>query len=80
MVIPHLLCKIFPDHFQNCHSPELAETCKTLRHRQGTGNIEWDGKNQQDEEVPDGVYSLVLKVQGRDGKEWEQRSHITLVR
>jgi gliding motility-associated-like protein len=45
-----------------------------------TGNIEWDGKNQQGKQVADGVYTYTLKTRGKDGVEKDQNGTITLIR
>jgi flagellar hook assembly protein FlgD len=33
------------------------------------GNIEWDGKNLNKKEVPDGTYFYIISAKGKDGKE-----------
>ena len=44
------------------------------------GNIAWDGRNMRGDEVPDGIYMIVLKAKGRDGKTFEQEGTVSLFR
>ncbi|MDI1356190.1 MAG: gliding motility-associated C-terminal domain-containing protein [bacterium] len=46
----------------------------------GTGNISWDGKDQLGKEVAEGVYMYVITATGSDGRPYDQRGTITLVR
>jgi gliding motility-associated-like protein len=48
--------------------------------RSSTGNIAWDGKNLSGKECASGVYLYVIKAKGRDGKEYEAKGNITLMR
>ncbi|WP_317899541.1 DUF7948 domain-containing protein [Aurantibacillus circumpalustris] len=45
-----------------------------------TGNIEWDGKNQQGKESAEGVYLYTLKANGKDGQSFNKNGSITLIR
>lgn len=45
-----------------------------------TGNIEWDGTNQNGKDVADGVYTYTIKTRGTDGVEKDLTGTITLVR
>jgi gliding motility-associated-like protein len=45
-----------------------------------TGNIGWDGKNLQGKDCPDGTYFYIIKAKGDDGKEFEQKGNVTLLR
>jgi gliding motility-associated-like protein len=43
-------------------------------------NIVWDGKNQYGIDAAEGVYFYVLKAEGLDGKTFERKGNITLLR
>ena len=45
-----------------------------------TGNIEWDGTNQKGKPVAAGTYYLALFAEGYDGRTYDSRTTITLVR
>ncbi|MBK9283362.1 MAG: gliding motility-associated C-terminal domain-containing protein [Sphingobacteriaceae bacterium] len=45
-----------------------------------TGNIAWDGKNFGGKECSAGVYFYIIKGKGFDGKEYEQKGNVTLMR
>ena len=45
-----------------------------------SGNIAWDGKNQQGKEVAEGVYYYVIKAKGLDGKEYDKKGNLSLFR
>ncbi|MCC6371324.1 MAG: gliding motility-associated C-terminal domain-containing protein [Bacteroidia bacterium] len=45
-----------------------------------TGNINWDGKNQYGINVADGIYFYLLEATGNDGKSFERKGNITLLR
>ncbi len=45
-----------------------------------TGNIHWDGKTPAGKEVPTGTYFYIIKATGTDGKAYEQKGYITLLR
>jgi gliding motility-associated-like protein len=44
------------------------------------GNINWDGKNFSNKDVPAGTYFYILKAKGKDEKEFEQKGTISLYR
>jgi len=44
------------------------------------GNIEWDGKNLGNKDVPAGTYFYILKAKGKDLKDYEQKGTINLYR
>jgi gliding motility-associated-like protein len=44
------------------------------------GNVEWDGNNQKGKAVPDGVYMYVVTAAGKDGKDYEKKGTVTLLR
>jgi gliding motility-associated-like protein len=44
------------------------------------GNINWDGKNFSNKDVPVGTYFYILKAKGKDGKDYEQKGTISLYR
>lgn len=71
------------------HAAQLKEINAVIINRWGevyyevhstTGNIEWDGKTQRGDPAPDGEYLLILRAKGVDGKEYESRSAISLMR
>lgn len=43
-------------------------------------NLAWDGKNQYGVELPQGSYFYVIKATGKDGKEYDDKGTITLIR
>jgi gliding motility-associated-like protein len=45
-----------------------------------TGNISWDGNNQQGAESPAGVYFYVIKATGKDDQIYEQKGSVSLYR
>ncbi|PBQ31581.1 hypothetical protein CNR22_07310 [Sphingobacteriaceae bacterium] len=45
-----------------------------------TGNVEWDGKNQQGSESATGVYFYTVKSSGKDAVAYDKKGTITLVR
>lgn len=45
-----------------------------------TGNVSWDGNNQQDAEAAAGVYFYTIKSSGKDGVGYNKKGTITLVR
>jgi gliding motility-associated-like protein len=45
-----------------------------------TGNIAWDGKNQQGVKVSEGTYYYILKGEGSDGKSYDKKGTISLYR
>ncbi|MBL7932598.1 MAG: gliding motility-associated C-terminal domain-containing protein, partial [Bacteroidia bacterium] len=48
--------------------------------RSDSGNISWDGKNQYGKDCAEGTYFYILKSSGKDGKEYNKKGTITLVR
>jgi gliding motility-associated-like protein len=44
------------------------------------GNINWDGKNFANKDVPPGTYFYILKAKGKDNKDFEQKGTISLYR
>jgi gliding motility-associated-like protein len=44
------------------------------------GNIEWDGKNLSNKDVPAGTYFYIMKATGKDLKEFEQKGTINVYR
>jgi gliding motility-associated-like protein len=44
------------------------------------GNIEWDGKNLSNKDVPAGTYFYIMKAKGKDAKDFEQKGTISLYR
>jgi gliding motility-associated-like protein len=67
----------------------LAEITMTVFDRWGhlvyeltskTGNIEWDGKNQEGKESAAGTYFYTLKATGTDGSAYDKKGTITLIR
>lgn len=45
-----------------------------------TGNVAWDGKNRYGADCSEGTYFYKLKATGKDGKSWEEKGNITLIR
>jgi gliding motility-associated-like protein len=45
-----------------------------------TGNIAWDGKNQQGKECPSGVYFYTIKATGKDGESYDKKGNVSLFR
>jgi gliding motility-associated-like protein len=43
-------------------------------------NIAWDGRNQYGKNVAEGTYYYTVKAKGRDGKDFEMKGNVTLVR
>lgn len=43
-------------------------------------NISWDGKNQFGVDLPEGTYFYIIKATGKDGKAYEEKGNITLLR
>ncbi len=44
------------------------------------GNVAWDGKNQYGKDCAEGVYFYMIKSTGKDGKDYDKKGTITLVR
>jgi gliding motility-associated-like protein len=44
------------------------------------GNIAWDGKNQAGEDVAEGTYMYILKAEGADGQNYDQKGNVSLFR
>ena len=44
------------------------------------GQIGWDGKNQYGKDSPTGTYYYIITATGRDGKTYDQKGTLTLVR
>jgi len=44
------------------------------------GNIVWDGKNQQNIEVPSGTYFYIIKAVGKDGEAYNNKGNLSLFR
>ncbi|MGZ3901730.1 MAG: T9SS type B sorting domain-containing protein, partial [Bacteroidia bacterium] len=45
-----------------------------------TGNIAWDGKNQEGKECPAGTYFYIIKSTGKDTKTYDQKGNVSLYR
>jgi gliding motility-associated-like protein len=45
-----------------------------------TGNIAWDGKNQQGKECPAGTYFYAIKASGKDGESYDKKGNVSLFR
>jgi len=45
-----------------------------------TGNIAWDGKNFQGKDCANGVYFYIIKAEGKDSKNYEQKGNVSLFR
>lgn len=45
-----------------------------------TGNIGWDGKNQEGKECPPGTYFYIIKATGKDGTAYDQKGNVSLYR
>ncbi|MGZ3901827.1 MAG: T9SS type B sorting domain-containing protein, partial [Bacteroidia bacterium] len=45
-----------------------------------TGNIAWDGKNQEGKECPSGTYFYIIKSTGKDAKAYDQKGNVSLYR
>lgn len=45
-----------------------------------TGNFAWDGKNQYGKDCAAGVYFYVIKAEGKDAQEYEQKGNVSLFR
>jgi gliding motility-associated-like protein len=45
-----------------------------------TGNFAWDGKNQFGKECASGTYFYIIKAQGKDGQEFDQKGNVSLYR
>lgn len=45
-----------------------------------SGNISWDGKNQQGKNCSDGTYMYTITASGSDGETYDQSGTITLIR
>ncbi|MBK7669183.1 MAG: gliding motility-associated C-terminal domain-containing protein [Sphingobacteriaceae bacterium] len=44
------------------------------------GNIEWDGKNFSNKDVPAGTYFYIIKAKGKDMKDYEYKGTVSLFR
>jgi gliding motility-associated-like protein len=71
------------------HTSNLTEIECTIIDRWGVemykvttdkGNIQWDGKNKAGKEAPTGTYFYIIKAKGLDGKEYEEKGYLTLLR
>jgi gliding motility-associated-like protein len=66
----------------------LSEVNMTIYDRWGhmvyqltnNGNVLWDGKNQMGQECSEGTYFYILKAKGKDGKDYDQKGNISLLR
>jgi gliding motility-associated-like protein len=45
-----------------------------------TGNISWDGKTPEGKDAPTGTYFYVIKADGSDGKAYEEKGTLSLIR
>jgi gliding motility-associated-like protein len=45
-----------------------------------TGNFAWDGKSQAGKECAAGVYFYIIKAEGKDGQEYDQKGNVSLFR
>jgi len=71
------------------HTSNLSEIECTIIDRWGAemykvttdkGNIQWDGKTKGGKDAPAGSYYYIIKAKGSDGKEYEKKGFITLLR
>jgi gliding motility-associated-like protein len=71
------------------HTSNLSEIECTIIDRWGVemykvttdkGNIQWDGKTKGGKDAPAGSYFYIIKAKGSDGKEYEKKGFITLLR
>jgi gliding motility-associated-like protein len=46
----------------------------------GTGQIEWDGNNQFGKPAPSGTYFYIITGEGRDGKQYDEKGSLSLIR
>jgi gliding motility-associated-like protein len=66
----------------------LAEVNMTIYDRWGhlvyqltsDGNVAWDGKNQLGQDCAQGTYFFILTAKGKDGKDYNEKGNITLLR
>lgn len=49
-------------------------------YEQRNGNVDWDGSDQNQNPLPDGVYTFVLTYENLAGKEYQKTGNITLIR
>jgi gliding motility-associated-like protein len=45
-----------------------------------TGNFAWDGKNQSGKECAAGTYFYIIKAQGKDGQDFNEKGNVSLFR
>ncbi len=45
-----------------------------------TGNFAWDGKSQNGKECPAGTYFYIIKANGKDGREFNEKGNVSLFR
>ena len=45
-----------------------------------TGNIAWDGKNQEGKEAAVGTYFYIIKATGKDGQAYDKKGNVSLYR
>ncbi|MCW3078521.1 MAG: domain containing protein, partial [Bacteroidetes bacterium] len=45
-----------------------------------TGNIGWDGKNQEGKDCPSGTYFYIIKATGKDGTSYDKKGNVSLYR
>ncbi|MCX8143309.1 MAG: gliding motility-associated C-terminal domain-containing protein [Bacteroidia bacterium] len=71
------------------HTTNLTEINCTIMDRWGVkmyevttdkGNIQWDGKTMGGKDAPTGTYFYIIKAKGLDGKEYENKGFISLIR
>ena len=71
------------------HTTNLTEISCTIIDRWGVkmyevttdkGNIQWDGKTMGGKDAPTGTYFYIIKAKGLDGKEYESKGFISLLR
>jgi gliding motility-associated-like protein len=44
------------------------------------GNVAWDGKNQQGQDMAEGTYYYILTAKGKDGQSYDEKGTISLFR
>jgi gliding motility-associated-like protein len=45
-----------------------------------TGNFAWDGKNQSGKDCASGTYFYIIKAEGKDGQEFNEKGNVSLFR